>query len=55
MAEGYMLYKVPDFIRKNEQGEINYDKSMIKIKQLMEVASRHKKQVHRGNEYLRGK
>ena len=38
-----MLYKVPDFIRKNEKGEIDYDKSLIKIKQLTDAARRHRK------------
>ena len=42
MVEKYMLYKVPDFIRKNEKGEINFDKSLMKIRELMEAASYHK-------------
>lgn len=41
MTDNYLIYKVPDFIRKNEAGEINYEKSLIKIKELMDASTRN--------------
>jgi len=41
MMQSYKLYRVHDFIRKNEEGELDFDRSLLMIRELAEAASYH--------------
>ena len=41
MSSGIKIYKIDDFIRKNESGEIDFDRSMKIIRELATAAAFH--------------
>lgn len=38
----YKLYRMKDFIRKNEKGELEFERSLFKIRELVEAAGHHR-------------
>ena len=42
MAEGYKLYKTNDFIKKTEKGQIDLERSLNLVKELVTASSFHK-------------
>jgi hypothetical protein len=42
IMEGYKLYKTKEFIRKNEKGGLDFDRSLTMIRELVKAASHHK-------------
>lgn len=42
MMEGCKVYQVNDFIRQNEKGGLDFDKSLLMIRELVIAASHHK-------------
>ena len=40
--EGYKLYKTQEFIRKNEKGELDFNRSLVMIRELVEAAGYHR-------------
>jgi len=41
MSSGIKIYKIKDFIRKNESGEIDFDKSMQMVRELAAAVMSH--------------
>jgi hypothetical protein len=39
---GYKLYKTEEYIRKNKKGDLNFDESLIMIRELVKAANYHK-------------